>query len=248
MIDMRKVASVTGKLATVAVAGAMMFTMAACGGKKDDTETIDSDKTTEVSSTDEDEITTDDTDSSATDTSSDVTTQTTGAAYAYDYTPGTLNTVMDAEGAAPAVPGFSVTGMMLLGNQQETGVTDAAKTGGYKTSGLISDFRLNEWIEFYLDEGTIAQCGTDTQIVAVPHSDASEYAGITADKLVVAAENTGGFILDINPENIEQVDGLNLVASGYVNADTGTIGTWDILFVKSGKVAQYVCVNMTPSI
>lgn len=253
MMDARKIASAAGKAATVAVAGAMVLAMTACGGKKEETKSDDSEKTTEVSPADTDggqaEQASDATATSATTPAETAgTTQAAGAAYAYDYTPGTLNSVMTPDGTAPAVPDFAITGMILVGNQQETGSVDALMAEGYKTTGLASDFRLNEWIEFYLDDASIAQLGTGMKIVAVPHGDAAAYAGIAADELALTAENSGGFVLDVAPDAVEQVNGFNRVASGYVNMDLGTPGLWDILFLKDGRVAQYVCVNMAPSL
>lgn len=239
MPDMRKIAVIGGKVATVALAGTMALTMVACG-KKGDSDATDTEDTTEVTATD----TTDDADDGTTDAT---TTQGAASAYAYDYTPGTLCTVMNADGTEPAVPDFAVSGLIMVGNQQEE---DAAATlaGGYRTTGLKSDYHLNEWIEFYLDDATLAQCGDDTNIVALPHSDASEYADIPYEKLTMATQTTGGFALEVSQENINRESGYNLVSSGYVNADGGITGLWDILFVKGGKVAQYVCVEMAPSI
>jgi hypothetical protein len=223
--------------------------MVACGGKTE-TKTTDGQGTTAVETT-QTETTTKDagTGTGQGTTAPDATAPKTtpDGASSYDYTIGKLNTIMNADETAPAVPGFSVTGMIMTGNQtQGVGETDLLP-GGYKTSGLAGNFNLNEWIQFYFDDATVAGIGNDFHIVAVPQADVKEYASIPYDTLIATAESSGGFVIDVVQDSIDKASGYNLVGSGYVNMEIGKPGIWEVLFVKGTKPAQYICLNMNPA-
>lgn len=234
---------IASKIAAVALTGALAVTMVACGGKKESTKADDTESTIETVTKDTEKGLDDGTDATKDATTTDGTT--TGA-YAYDYTLGTVNTIMAEDGTAPLVPDFAVTGAILTGNQTE-GTGDALLADGYKLTGLASEFTLNEWISFYLDDATVANVGIDTSIVAVPHREASEYATMPYDQLVETASESGGFIIDVIPDTIEKVEDKNYVGNAYVNMDTGKEGLWDVLFCKGAKPAQYVCINLKPA-
>ena len=235
---------IASKIATVALTGALAATMVACGGKKEPAKPADTESTTESVAKDV-ETGLDAGTEAAQDATGTATTTGTGA-YAYDYTPGTVNTIMSEDGTTPLVPDFAITGLIMTGNQTE-GEGDGLLADGYKMTGLANEFNLNEWISFYLDDATIASAGIDTSIVAVPHREASEYTTMPYDQLVKTANENGGFIIDVIPDTVEKVESKNYVGNAYVNMDTGKAGLWDVLFCKSGKPAQYLCVNLNPS-
>lgn len=239
----------TRKIAAVALAGTLALAVTACGGKKDDSGSTASDDTTTTTSVTEG-VETGTEVATGTSSASTATGQVTAAGYNYDYTPGTVNIIMNADGTAPLIPDFSVMGVIMTGNQMEGASEADLLAKGYQLTGLVSDYRLNEWISFYLDDNTLSSIGLDidTCIVAVPHREASEYATMPYEELIQTANDSGGFVIDVIPETVDASSGRNYVGNAYVNMDNGQVGLWDILFCKGGKPAQYVCVNMSPAI
>lgn len=240
---MRKTSRLIGNAMAVTLATAMATGLVACGGKGETADDADSATTGVVvteETEDEEALAPDATDATGT------AAPTAATAYAYDYTAGTLGTVMNDDGTAPLVPDFAISGMILRGNRQdETAATDLA--GAYMTSGLKADYYYNEWIEFYFDEVTQSQLPAAWKIVCAPHHAIDEYKQMTGKQIEALATESYGFVLDMTnqPEHIDEASGKAYYGSGYVSLDAGTPGMWDLLFMKDGKVAQYVVINLS---
>ena len=242
MDNKTRLRSIAEKLVVVAFAGTMLTAMTACGAKQENTNTNnENSQPTTIT-----ENSTNTNNETPVANAANTTTPTQTTAYVYNYTPGTLNIVMNEDGTQPAVENFTVSGMVLAGNQHEGGSELIAQ--GYKTTDFANEFYLNEWIEFYFDDPTIEAMNGNTSIIAVPQKEITEYTQMPLSQLQEIAETNGGFVIPVDPLAIEQVENLNHIGSAYVNMDAGQPGAWEILIVKGGKVAYYIPVTLLPSL
>ena len=159
----------------------------------------------------------------------------------YDYTLGVLNPVMGSDGER-AVPEFKVSGVIFIRDRHNDEAEQFAV--GYRNSGIADEFYRGENIKIYLDDAACGLASETTEIVALPHHEMDEYSSMDVSGIEQAALDAGGFIIPLRSENVIVEDGFNLVGEGFVNGHA-TPGDWDILFMKDGKVSDYVCVNTT---
>ena len=247
---MRDPRTIAGRGIAAALAATMACTgLAACGAKKDapadsgQTQTDKADAVADAASKGTD---------AAADAGSDATSpqaQTptpTQAAHVYDYTPGTVGTVLADDGQTPLVPDFSIPGMILRGNRQdETNATDLA--GAYRLTGLKSDYYFNEWIEFYIDPAGQPPLPTAWKVACLPHREMDEYKALSGAQIEELANASYGFVIDMGnqPQSIDETSGKAYFGNGYVNADANLPGIWDLLFLKDGRPAQYMTINLS---
>ena len=167
--------------------------------------------------------------------------------YEYTYVDGKLTEIVDEEGN-PKQTDFVIDGIILVGNRHgydnleagSEGIMNKLVSEGYKKTGLISSFYLNEWIEMYIDT-KYSGSTSDVKILITPHKTVEELEKLSLSQLEELANENGGYVIDYqNPEE----DNYKYVGNGYVNADYPE-GKYDILFTYKGKLAYFINVNLT---
>lgn len=167
-------------------------------------------------------------------------------AKATEETTGVLRQVL--VNGMPAVDNFTVSGLILTGNQHEG--ADAALAAGPKTEGLMDTFYINEWISFYFDDATYEALGNDSRVIVVPHkADMTEYTKLPADELAGEAMMSGGFVMDISTFEEPVSPNVNFGGEGYVDKENGAQpGLYDLFIAKNGKIAYYMLINLENAI
>ena len=110
---------------------------------------------------------------------------------------------------------------------------------GYKTSGLNSEYYMNEWIEIYADTND-----KGFAIYAAKNDPDKDYSEITVAEL---QKNLGGNDLPYcEVEEGADKENYGFIASFYIHPDYNEPGLYNVFFTKGGKVAYMVQLTLIP--
>jgi len=171
----------------------------------------------------------------------------------YDYTPGTLNTVVDKNGKQ-AVNEFHIEGLQILSDPDYDECEAVLADPDFRTEGINSVVKGDRYIRIYADLGSmkwdaesqgLADLEENLRIVTAPHKSMEEYEAMSYEEMEAywldcQDEGSGSEYCPISWEG----DPLLADYLLYSYDDESLLyGTKDILFVWKQKIAQFVVVN-----
>lgn len=205
------------KLIAFLLTATLVFSLSACGGKKEEPATapVESVQPNEEEHTVEPETVqpTEGVSESVGNESEDI------------YVTGVLVKTADE-------PEFVLSGLRLDGNRSnpEENGKDFAK------AGIRNEFFLDERIEFYLDTDYISETD-DVKVVCLPHHPFDEYTDMSFDEIAEGAAFIETFY--------GQVDDTSCF-DPYVFSEDFSEGDYDVLFTYKGKIVYYTIITLTP--